>query len=64
MKSILSLIILFFCLNNFFGQSLEVTHQSNGTTISVPIESIDSVIFEFIPPPSSKKIYQNNGGGF
>jgi uncharacterized protein (TIGR02145 family) len=47
------------CLS--YSQVIEVTHQSNGTVLAVPIESIDSVKFQLIPPPALKKIYQNNG---
>jgi uncharacterized protein (TIGR02145 family) len=47
--------------NVSFAQNLEVTHQANGTILSVPVESIDSVVFQLIPPPELKKIYQSNG---
>jgi uncharacterized protein (TIGR02145 family) len=47
--------------NVSFAQNLEVTHQANGTVLSVPVESIDSVVFQLIPPPELKKIYQSNG---
>lgn len=43
------------------AQNLEVTHQANGTTIAVPIQSIDSVRFRMDPPPVLKNIYQSNG---
>ena len=43
------------------AQNLEVTHQANGTTIAVPIQSIDSVRFRMVPPPVLKNIYQSNG---
>lgn len=52
--------ILFF-VNSSLGQNIEVTHQANGTTLSVPIQSIDSVVFQLSPPPTMKNIYQNNG---
>lgn len=46
---------------NLTAQNIEVTHQSNGTVLSVPVQSIDSVIFQLVPPPSMKNIYQSNG---
>ncbi len=63
MKRIISKIILISIsfTNILYGQVLEVTHQSNGTTLSIPIESIDSVKFQLVPPPILKNIYQNNG---
>lgn len=48
-------------LNNLLGQNIEVTHQSNGTVLSVPVQSVDSTVFQLSPPPALKKIYQNNG---
>jgi uncharacterized protein (TIGR02145 family) len=56
-----SLLLFFWTTINLNGQILEITHQSNGTTLSVPIQSIDSVKFQMVPPPILKKIYQNNG---
>lgn len=53
--------ILLISNNYISSQILEVTHQGNGTVLSVPIESIDSVKFQLVPPPIIKKIYQNNG---
>jgi hypothetical protein len=63
MISRIKTIICVILLINFssFGQNLEITHQGNGTTLSIPIESIDSVKFQLIPQPTQKKIYQNNG---
>ncbi|NBU48141.1 MAG: hypothetical protein EBS34_12035, partial [Flavobacteriales bacterium] len=60
-KILLNTILLFVSFTNIFGQVLEVTHQTNGTTLSIPIESIDSVKFQLVPPPILKTIYQNNG---
>lgn len=60
-KILLNTILLFVGFTNIFGQVLEVTHQTNGTTLSIPIESIDSVKFQLVPPPILKTIYQNNG---
>jgi uncharacterized protein (TIGR02145 family) len=55
-----SVLSLLFTLHSF-GQNIEVTHQANGTVISVPVESIDSVVFQLVPPPELKIIYQSNG---
>lgn len=57
---VVSTLSLLFSLNSY-GQSIEVTHQANGTVIAVPVESIDSVVFQLVPPPELKKIYQSNG---
>lgn len=57
---VVSTLSLLFSVNSY-GQSIEVTHQANGTVIAVPVESIDSVVFQLVPPPELKKIYQSNG---
>lgn len=44
-----------------FAQVLEVTHQSNGTVIMLPIESIDSVRVINSNQIFLKTVYQNNG---
>jgi len=44
-----------------FAQVLEVTHQSNGTVILLPIESIDSVRVINRNQIFLKTVYQNNG---
>ena len=36
-------------------------HQGNGTLIQIPLESIDSVRFVTLPPPTIQKIFQSNG---
>ncbi len=46
---------------NLNAQNIEVTHQSNGTILSVPVQSIDSVIFQLGTTPNMKNIYQSNG---
>lgn len=44
-----------------FAQVMEVTHQSNGTQIRLPIESIDSVRVNINNQIFLKTVYQNNG---
>ena len=59
-KLIFSLIGLFtLCFLN--AQSNMVIHQGNGSTLSLPLQSIDSVRFILIPSPVTKRIFQNNG---
>lgn len=53
------LVILFGQTN--FAQVMEVTHQSNGTQIRLPIESIDSVRVNINNQIFLKTVYQNNG---
>ena len=59
-----NLYILFFLLllSQFcFSQVLEITHQSNGTVLQLPIESIDSVKVNEYNNYFLKTVYQNNG---
>lgn len=60
-KSNLLVIVLTLFTCSIIAQNIEVTHQANGTVLSVPVQSIDSVIFQLVPPPSMKNIYQSNG---
>jgi uncharacterized protein (TIGR02145 family) len=57
--------LLFFAcalsLNSIFAQNLMNIHQGNGTLIQIPLESIDSVRFITVPPPTIQKIFQSNG---
>lgn len=46
---------------NLKAQNLEVTHLANGNTLTIPVQSIDSVQFDLAIPPFLKNIYQNNG---
>ena len=57
-------LLLFACaltLNSTYAQNLMNIHQGNGTLLQIPLESIDSVRFYTIPPPTIQKIYQSNG---
>jgi hypothetical protein len=59
-----NLYILFFLLllsQVCFSQVLEITHQSNGTVLQLPIESIDSVKVNEYNNYFLKTVYQNNG---
>lgn len=57
--------LLFFAcalsLNSTYAQNLMNIHQGNGTLIQIPLESIDSVRFVTVPPPTIQKIFQSNG---
>ena len=50
-----------FTLNCTQAQNLMNIHQGNGTLIQIPLESIDSVRFVTLPPPTIQKIFQSNG---
>jgi uncharacterized protein (TIGR02145 family) len=57
-------LLLFACaltLNSTYAQNLMNIHQGNGTLLQIPLESIDSVRFYTIPPPTIQKIFQSNG---
>jgi uncharacterized protein (TIGR02145 family) len=58
-------ILLFFAfafmINSTYAQNLMNIHQGNGTLLQIPLESIDSVRFYTIPPPTIQKIFQSNG---
>ena len=57
-------ILFFICaltLNCTQAQNLMNIHQGNGTLIQIPLESIDSVRFVILPPPTIQKIFQSNG---
>jgi uncharacterized protein (TIGR02145 family) len=60
-NKISSFVVCLLIIQTSYSQNMEVTHQANGTTLSVPVESIDSVKFQLVPSPILKKIYQNNG---
>ncbi|WP_296311021.1 RagB/SusD family nutrient uptake outer membrane protein [Winogradskyella sp. UBA3174] len=61
MKQLFFLLGLIFTFNLSFAQIMEVTHQTNGTVIQLPIESIDSVKINTNNNPVLKTVYQNNG---
>lgn len=48
-------------LHSTYAQNLMNIHQGNGTLIQIPLESIDSVRFVTVPPPTIQKIFQSNG---
>ena len=55
-------ILFFICaltLNCTQAQNLMNIHQGNGTLIQIPLESIDSVRFVTLPPPTIQKIFQS-----
>ena len=57
-------LLFFICaltLNCTQAQNLMNIHQGNGTLIQIPLESIDSVRFVTLPPPTIQKIFQSNG---
>lgn len=60
-KIILSLIVLSSSISALHAQNNMVIHQGNGSTLSLPLQSIDSVRFNLVPPPAMKRIFQNNG---
>jgi uncharacterized protein (TIGR02145 family) len=58
------LLLLFVCaltFNSTNAQNLMNIHQGNGTLLQIPLESIDSVRFYTVPPPTIQKIFQSNG---
>ena len=61
MNNFLKTILIFFFFQLSFSQVIEVTHQGNGTTIQMPIESIDSVNIVNQNGNFLKTIHQNNG---
>lgn len=60
-KIILSLTVLSSSISALHAQNNMVIHQGNGSTLSLPLQSIDSVRFNLVPPPAMKRIFQNNG---
>jgi hypothetical protein len=60
-KIILSLIVLTSSISALHAQNNMVIHQGNGSTLSLPLQSVDSVRFNLVPPPAMKRIFQNNG---
>jgi len=60
-KIILSLVVLASSIFALQAQNNMVIHQGNGSTLSLPLQSIDSVRFNLVPPPAMKRIFQNNG---
>tara|TARA_B110000037_G_scaffold172723_1_gene196341 strand:- start:526 stop:1761 length:1236 start_codon:yes stop_codon:yes gene_type:complete len=61
MKHILTALLLSITILSF-GQTTMNIYQSNGTTINLPISTIDSLNFVTTPPPSKMNIYQTGGG--
>ena len=63
MKLFRNLLLFAFALtmNSTYAQNLMNIHQGNGTLLQIPLESIDSVRFYTIPPPTIQKIFQSNG---
>ncbi len=61
MKKIIFSLIGICTLFSSNAQSNMVIHQGNGSILSLPLQSIDSVRFILIPSPVTKKIFQNNG---
>jgi len=60
-KRILSLVVLASSIFAVQAQNNMIIHQGNGSTLSLPLQSIDSVRFNLVPPPAMKRIFQNNG---
>jgi hypothetical protein len=60
-KIILSLVVLASSIFAVQAQNNMIIHQGNGSTLSLPLQSIDSVRFNLVPPPAMKRIFQNNG---
>jgi hypothetical protein len=61
MKNLYTLLFLLLLSQVSFSQVLEITHQSNGTVLQLPIESIDSVRVNEYNNYLLKTVYQNNG---
>lgn len=61
MKNLYTLLFLLLFSQVSFSQVLEITHQSNGTVLKLPIESIDSVRVNEYNNYLLKTVYQNNG---
>ena len=59
-KNLIAL-FFFFLFQLSFSQIIEITHQSNGTVLQMPIETIDSVNVVNQNNNYLKTIYQNNG---
>jgi uncharacterized protein (TIGR02145 family) len=62
MKNILTIILVTLGLCAAQAQTTMNIYQSNGTNISLPIATVDSMNFTTSPPPSSLNIYQYGGG--
>jgi hypothetical protein len=60
MKKLAVFIFIFMKLASY-GQTTMNIFQTNGTTLYIPLGSIDSSVFITTPPPTSMKIYQSNG---
>ena len=61
MKHILTALLLSITILSF-GQTTMNIYQNNGTTVNLPVSTIDSVNFTTTPPPSRMNIYQMGGG--
>jgi len=61
MKNILTALLLSITILSF-GQTTMNIYQNNGTTVNLPVSTIDSVNFTTTPPPSTMNIYQMSGG--
>ena len=61
MKNKLTQLLLLVFVQIGSAQIMEITHQSNGTILQLPIESIDSVRFNSYDETILKTVYQNNG---
>jgi uncharacterized protein (TIGR02145 family) len=61
MKNILTALLLSITILSF-GQTTMNIYQNNGTTVNLPVSTIDSVNFTTTPPPSRMNIYQMGGG--
>ena len=61
MKNLYTILLLLMFSQISVSQILEITHQSNGTILQLPIESIDSVKVNQYNNYLLKTVYQNNG---
>jgi len=61
MKYLYLKILLVLFVQISFAQVVEVTHQTNGTVIMLPVESIDSVKINYNNQIYRKTVHQNNG---
>ena len=61
MKLLRTILLFAFALafNSTIAQNLMNIHQGNGTLLQIPLESIDSVRFYTVPPPTIQKIFQS-----
>lgn len=62
MRNIFTFILLVLSFTSITAQTTLNIYQNNGTSITLPVATIDSQTFSLNPPPSTLNIYQYGGG--